>query len=347
MPIRSSALPVLLVRVADRRILETSESVAALFGGAPQDLVGRDLHDFVGDAWSALEQVGAGDVDGYRRSGRSCVRVDGSRFTADLWLSAYTDPPRESAIGVVIPRGGLPRKAGTELAGTTRAGPTVGEPAADEDDPLLVVGTVDADWAIDRISADVQTLLGFAPRSVIGLSVLAGVHPLDVPALIAAAGDASADVASTSIRLRVLRADGTWQRCRAVLSPYGQDARPAFSFALASWGEASSKATGLADQVRLIAREVATAEASSGLTRMATAHVLPVLAELTSRELEIVARLLLGDRVPLIARTLFLGQSTVRNHLTSVYRKLGVSSQQELMTTLRSGRIQTGPGGSV
>jgi DNA-binding CsgD family transcriptional regulator len=58
----------------------------------------------------------------------------------------------------------------------------------------------------------------------------------------------------------------------------------------------------------------------------------PLGAELLSaREQQIVSRLLDGDRVPTIARALYLGQSTVRNHLTGVYRKLHVNSQQELI----------------
>lgn len=62
----------------------------------------------------------------------------------------------------------------------------------------------------------------------------------------------------------------------------------------------------------------------------------PVGAErLSSREQEIVTSLLSGDRVPAIARALFLSQSTVRNQLTSVYRKLSVSSQQELIDLYR------------
>jgi DNA-binding NarL/FixJ family response regulator len=61
----------------------------------------------------------------------------------------------------------------------------------------------------------------------------------------------------------------------------------------------------------------------------------PGLAELSPRELDVLTRLLAGRRVPAIARVLFISQSTVRNHLSSVFRKLGVESQQELIDLLR------------
>jgi len=38
--------------------------------------------------------------------------------------------------------------------------------------------------------------------------------------------------------------------------------------------------------------------------------------------------------VPAIAGALFISQSTVRNHLSSVFRKLRVESQQELIDLL-------------
>ncbi len=62
---------------------------------------------------------------------------------------------------------------------------------------------------------------------------------------------------------------------------------------------------------------------------------LPGLERLSRREVEVVQMLLLGDRVPVIARQLFISQSTVRNHLSSVFRKLRVNSQQELIVLLR------------
>lgn len=51
---------------------------------------------------------------------------------------------------------------------------------------------------------------------------------------------------------------------------------------------------------------------------------------LSDREAQIVRLLVTGHRVPDIARLLFITQSTVRNHLSSVFRKLRVNSQQEL-----------------
>lgn len=49
-------------------------------------------------------------------------------------------------------------------------------------------------------------------------------------------------------------------------------------------------------------------------------------ASLTDREAEILALLADGARASDIAETLFLAEKTVKNHLTSVYAKLGVSS---------------------
>jgi DNA-binding CsgD family transcriptional regulator len=40
--------------------------------------------------------------------------------------------------------------------------------------------------------------------------------------------------------------------------------------------------------------------------------------------------------VPPIAKSLFLSQSTIRNHLASVFAKIGVSSQQELVDLFRA-----------
>jgi DNA-binding NarL/FixJ family response regulator len=58
------------------------------------------------------------------------------------------------------------------------------------------------------------------------------------------------------------------------------------------------------------------------------------LRTLSSREKEVLHSLLAGQRVPTIARSLYLSPHTVRNHLKSIFRKLGVRSQTELLEWL-------------
>jgi DNA-binding NarL/FixJ family response regulator len=65
---------------------------------------------------------------------------------------------------------------------------------------------------------------------------------------------------------------------------------------------------------------------------------IPGLAALTPREDEVLLMLLSGDRVPSIARDLHISPNTVRNHLKSIFRKLNVGSQVELLDRLKEAR---------
>jgi len=67
------------------------------------------------------------------------------------------------------------------------------------------------------------------------------------------------------------------------------------------------------------------------------------LENLSPREVDIVARILRCERVPTIARSLYLSASTVRNHLSSIYRKVGVHSQVELIEALQPAHYPTPP----
>jgi DNA-binding NarL/FixJ family response regulator len=77
------------------------------------------------------------------------------------------------------------------------------------------------------------------------------------------------------------------------------------------------------------------AQLARGIFRGISESSLPGLSRMTTRELEIVTLLLDGERAPAIATKLFVSQSTVRNHLGSVFAKLGVTSQQGLLDAIR------------
>ena len=60
------------------------------------------------------------------------------------------------------------------------------------------------------------------------------------------------------------------------------------------------------------------------------------LHSLTQREWEILRLLRANQRVVAIARSLHISSSTVRNHLKSIFQKMGVHSQMELLERLNS-----------
>jgi len=62
----------------------------------------------------------------------------------------------------------------------------------------------------------------------------------------------------------------------------------------------------------------------------------PALPDISRREREVLELLVGGDRVIAIAEQLFISDHTVRNHLKSMFRKTGTSSQAELIKFVRS-----------
>ena len=75
---------------------------------------------------------------------------------------------------------------------------------------------------------------------------------------------------------------------------------------------------------------------AAGLIDVATpalqAH--PELGQLSTRQWEILSRLMQGERVSTIASKPFMSPSTVRNHLATIVQRFGVHSQTELLERL-------------
>ena len=69
---------------------------------------------------------------------------------------------------------------------------------------------------------------------------------------------------------------------------------------------------------------------------------------LTSRELDIIGLLAAGERISGIGATLFVSAKTVKNNLTAIYAKLGVTSGgQAIAEAYRRGLIPTPTGGNT
>jgi len=91
----------------------------------------------------------------------------------------------------------------------------------------------------------------------------------------------------------------------------------------------------LREHLRRIAYEIQATRLLPEAIDLPKPSEVPAMKRLTAREVQIVGALSKGRRSSDIARDLCLAPSTVRNHLASVYRKFGVSSQIGLLATLR------------
>jgi DNA-binding NarL/FixJ family response regulator len=87
--------------------------------------------------------------------------------------------------------------------------------------------------------------------------------------------------------------------------------------------------------IRRIVLELQAAGVTMRTTAAAESRASPVLANLSLRQKEVVSRLLRGERVPGIAKAMFVSESTIRSHLTAIFRSFGVHSQDELLVKLR------------
>jgi DNA-binding CsgD family transcriptional regulator len=230
---------------------------------------------------------------------------------------------------------------------TAIAAPTPLHGSPDAAPRPVVLGTVHGDGTIGHFSSEVTDLLGYGPSDLLRRPASELVHPEDVAVLEDLAVLARHNAGGSHGQARFAAAGGGWVLCNVLLQPLAGQHDEGWAFALSPVVEDRdpdrARVRELEERLRRVAREVTASGVVSFATAMPTSTEAPELNELTAREYEIVVRLYSGERVPTIARRLFLSESTVRNHLTSVYRKFGVGSQVELVTRLRVAEPATSP----
>ena len=97
----------------------------------------------------------------------------------------------------------------------------------------------------------------------------------------------------------------------------------------------SDRVAELEARLRRIATELKATGVMDDIDTLRAATDYPQFDELSSRQREIVIRLLNAQRVSVMAAELHLSPSSVRNHLLTIFTKFGVHSQVELLAVLR------------
>lgn len=330
--IHRSFLPIALLDLDDMRLLEANAAARAAIGLGDRDplpatlteLLEPDAHE---QSRQALAVLASGAVLAFE-SHRRLRCSDGSTFDAHLWVRSLRPMDLHAALVIF-----------SEFEGDDLGDIATAAPGARLDlGGAVAVGSLDLELRILSCSADIVELLDEEPEDLIGSSLSGRVHPDDAATLLLGIGRAVADEHGSAMHVRLRTRDGAHVGIRLVVNPIRGTTLARLGFVMTAETPDRADDGRVADLERhlwRIALEVESAGVSHGVRRVPAASTVRGLDELSPRQWEIVTRLLRGDRVPEIARSLFLSQSTVRNQLGAVYRKLGVHSQTELLALLR------------
>jgi DNA-binding CsgD family transcriptional regulator len=189
--------------------------------------------------------------------------------------------------------------------------------------------TLDARWRITHISSSAALLLGHSLAKSGGGSIIELTHPEDLAVLLFAVARATTE-ASVGVWVRLRHRDGGWRVVHAAPTVLCGDGTSPFALVLAAdpnpeAPDPSGEVSSLAGYLRRMAAQIEAA----GVPVDAAVPLGVLATGLSARQWEVVSRLVRGEGVATIAAGLYISQSTVRNHLSAIFRKVGLHSQQE------------------
>jgi DNA-binding CsgD family transcriptional regulator/PAS domain-containing protein len=332
--VQASEAPLAAVELPSGRFLAVNPPLAKALGSTVEALTGSSSLEQLSPAERHSGELGFqaladGDLTGYQAfRTRDSAENPGQAFS--VWVNAVEVGGTRIGLVSVTPAAGPGSDA--HFAPPRPMARDLGD---------VVLGTVDGAWRIDRISQDVTALLGITAEQCVGVPVLGAIHPADAQGFLAAVEHARRGERAVAVVVRLNARTPEWCEVSAVFAAVSQEAPPALAFALMRAGSGPDSAAEAGREARLEAHLLRIADelhATGLLPRLDHLPALsgnPRLGLLTSREWAVLTRLLDGQRAADIAQDLVVSPSTVRNHLSSIYAKLRVNGQVDLIRTMR------------
>jgi DNA-binding CsgD family transcriptional regulator len=308
----------LIIDLKDLTIVAASDAVGSLLAdGRSEGLVGAAVYSFMARPPSGgLGMMARGVIDGYEAA-NALVQPVGEPRPVQGWMRAIGQqrPARYALMVLRVDDDAKPQ--------------ALPDPAAPE--APIVLGVGDRNLTVTHITADVEKLCGLSADEVLGSQLLGLFTEDTVPSALWVLAQALQTRTGASGVASAAGAGGVpvpidFLVCGS-LRP-----NPDFGFALIPATDPLLRIPPDQQAMRSLAR----ADRAAALYRRFPEMVIDptLMSRLTFRELEIASLLLRGRRTPAIARALHLSPSTVRNHLSSIFAKAGVHSQQELLDVL-------------
>jgi PAS domain S-box-containing protein len=342
----ASRLAMGLADLSTARFIELSPGAAELLGTTVEGGIGLSylaVADPPGAAAEAFRLAREGIIDG-TRTRRRLRRRDGSMIDVHatgwairspagpdlgLWMASEVLAAEHATVTAEVLAPSFPEQTGSELEG----------------DRI----TVDDRWRVTHIRSRADSLLGRPLDELLGSSLIELTHPDDLAALLFALARATAETRARAL-VRLRHQDGTWRVIQTAPTVLEGGGAAAVAFVVAAQDEdsdASCRGTGVSEvpgHLRRIADQIEAAGLLAPLAETADALGVATTTDLSPRQWEIVSRLVRGERVATIAAEMYLSRSTVRNHLSAIFAKVGVHSQHELLA-LYQGEKRNGPSG--
>ena len=331
--LRECPEPAFVLHLPTATIVAASSSASVLLEPRAGDVVGHRLDEFTADDPSgALDLFAAGRITGFEVVGGLRRPGGGDELKVHLSYRVFDHQISSRFALVFISTDDMSWAGWTSEPGSRTS---------------AVCGLTGRSQLIERISAGSAELFGSVATVLVGQPLRRLVVPADVESWLTAI-DRSAEsgrAVTVIVNARGRCADElpVPVPCVALILPLST--RPGFSFVFLPSSPLSGQgfgAEGLGALLLRLARVADFSQFEHPVVTDLTERSVPGLSQLSARELEVLARLQAGFRVTGIANELFLSASTVRSHLASIFAKLGVSNQEQLLTVLREPRSNLG-----
>ena len=328
--ITEADLALALIDLQDLTVLSVSRSWLSNLGLPAGSVIGHPVTDLVRSdqraaAATALQTLSQGVISVYvaHRALRTAI---GAAPMTTQWLRAFDVGDRRLALVQAAPAS---VDALSPIAKHFGREPTT-----------MAIGTIDRDFVITALSSDITALLGVRPQELVGRVLIDAVAHRDVAPLLTASDQLAEQAVGLIIHMQHRK--GQWVALCCVLASLVGSSDP--SFILSPEPDLDGDLSRVAELEQHLWHIAAVVEASGVLHRvgpMRDMRALPQVNALSTRQWEVLARIVRGQRVPTIATDLHVSQSTVRSHLSVIFKRFGVRSQPELLRLIESGTDAT------
>jgi PAS domain S-box-containing protein len=328
--LRRTPGPLCILDTQTGRMTASNDAFAALLGLDVTQVTGLSLSDLVAPADRlvadyVLAGLASGLIDWCQGRARLTVPNAGVVDVVVWARPMQTERPRSQVVLLAAQAG--------EASSNAAPWPFFPEPETTQS----ALCVVDQNGQLAEASVDVDEVLGWDPDHR-GTSLQEAVHPDDAPLLVLAMARSVAERRTVTVSLRRHGRNGRSIPIRCEVSPLRDHNPPRYAVVIRSHRAdaepTDEKASRLEGHLWRIALELHAAGIGRRELGDAWSWTDPALAGLSQRQAEILRRIVRRERVPAIARDLFISQSTVRNHLAAIYRRLDVHSQAELLARL-------------